>query len=284
MKTHIHTYHFDIRVPSEKAEYLSLCKKLRATPGRGDWMESHGRSSHWLNDIPSGSEIELETKHLFDNQWNTGAIGKYEKGLRVFDWAQDYNPNGNPYIKRGHYLDITPEMVELRDNTHKCGYCGKQEPAQKGYAFCPHCLDSAYLTEKDLHLTRMRPCSAGLKYKSPELSEAEKAHLLPLFKSAQIHGQTERGKVRIAKARADLLATRDSVILHANREFNGFTWLMDNGVNTENCIYYKHTGVFSFGWRNPVDSVLLSSLLDVITEFPYAYEIKCADGRTLKGE
>lgn len=275
MKTTLRTYNFDTRIASERIAYDALCQELRATVGRGHWMESNGRGSHWLNELTLDAiEITLETAHLFDNQWNTAPIGKYEKGLRVFDWAQDYKPDNSPYIKRGHYLTITPEMVEIRANTMCCGYCGKQEPAQKGYVFCPHCLDSAHLTESDLRLTRMRPCDAGLKYESPELSEAEKAHLMPLFVEAQIHGTTSRGKARILKERAGILKERDSTIHHAQVKFDGFTWLMDHGVNTENCIYYSHKGKFNFGWREPIKGAVRDSLLESLHGFPFEYDVE----------
>src|SRR5574342_721932 len=155
-------------------------------------------------------------------------------------------------------------MRDIRRNTHKCGYCGKQEPAQKGYVFCPHCIGSAYLKSSELHLLRMMPVE--FEGNRAPLTEAEQAHLLPLYKEAQLHGNE-----------------RDKAIYIAETEFKGFTWLMDHGIKTDNCIYYSHTDRFSFGWRNPVDAEFLSELLDVVSEFPFAYEIKTQDGRTLSG-
>ena len=156
IKTRIFSYSFDISKPEDAAAYAALCEKLKAVQPRQ--MKSHdgGKSSYYKAafDKPEGVEITLETKHLFTNQWNTAAIeGVSEKGLRVFDWAEDYMLSGGAYgsaysakyHKRGHYLEQTPEMAEIRRNTCKCRYCGKQEPAQKGYVFCPHCIDSEYL-------------------------------------------------------------------------------------------------------------------------------------------
>jgi hypothetical protein len=57
---------------------------------------------------------------------------------------------------------------------------------------------------------------------------------------------------------------------------------MDHGYrDIDNVIYYTHTGKFGFGWRTPLDAAEVSALLDIITEFPYLYEIKAADGRKL---
>jgi hypothetical protein len=102
-----------------------------------------------------------------------------------------------------------------------------------------------------------------------------------LKKAAQLHGSTERGKERIAKERADLETEYRKEKAAAKTKHDGFLWLMDHGINTENCIYYSHTDRFSFGWRNPVDKEMESAILDVISEFPFAYEIKTADGRKL---
>lgn len=275
MKTTIHTYRFDLRVPSERDKYTELSETLKTTPGRGHWMESHGGAMHYQPG-QNGVELDLETEHLFDNQWNTRPIGDAKKGLRVFDWAQDYNPHGDPSIKQGHYLDITPEMVAIRAETFRCGYCGKQEPKSKGLVFCPHCLDSEYLTSKELHLTRMRACSEGHKYKSPELSEAELAERLPLFKAAQTHGNTERGKARIAQRLLEITKERDKAIKLANAEHDGLLWMLDRGINTNNCIFYTHTGRFCFGWRgqNGIDPAVRGELEAALTGFPFEFDIK----------
>lgn len=284
IKTTLHAYRFDVRNPDEKAAYADLKAKLKAMGL--ECFETHGGGSHYLPAL-DGIEIELETAHLFNNQWNTAPIeGVSDKGLRVFDWAQDFESSiGAPRgIKRGHWLEQTPEMQEIRRNTDTCGYCGKQEPAAKGYVFCPHCLGSEYLKASDLHLTRMLPVDkSGVSAKRAPLTEAERDHLLPLYREAQLHGNTDRDKTRIAKRRADVESKYRQSVDNATRERAGMLWLMDRGIKTDNAIYYSHTRKFSFGWRQPIDSEMLSDLLDVISEFPFAYEIKTADGRTLEG-
>jgi len=281
LKTTIHSYYFDTRNPEEKAAYLALAKELKA---RGsECFETWGGNGHYNYKFKNGLDIELETSSLFENQWNTAPIPDIsDSGLRVFDWAQDYPIDFSKSIKRGHYLELTDEMREIRRNVHKCGYCGKQEPAQKGYVFCPHCIGSSYLKSSDLPLLRMMPVE--FKGNRAPLTEAEKAHLLPIYKEAQLHGNTERDKKRIADDRANLTKKRDKAIYIAETEFTGFSWLMDHGIKTDNCIYYSHTDRFCFGWRNPVDAEFLSELLDVVSEFPFAYDIKTQDGRTLSGD
>lgn len=274
LKTVVHNYRFDMTTKEGKADYKALCvslkaKGLRVFDGIGDYR----------NPKLAEREIELETTCLFDNQWNTAPIeGVSDNGLRVFDWAEDclfIDGHRTTNTRKGYWLEQTTEMAEIRRNTHKCGYCGKQEPAAKGYVFCPHCLDSEYLTIEDLKkgATRMQPITHGLGGWSA-LTEGEAANLVPQYKEAQLHGSTERGKARIAKKRADIKTTYENALETAEAEYVGYTWLMDNGVNTDNAIYYKHTKKFAFGWRTPItDPEMKAEMEQILKDFPYHYEI-----------
>lgn len=284
LKTTVNTYRFDTRKPEEKAAYKALCAELTAQ-GLA-CFESHGGQLHATTGRKlQGHAITLETKHLFSNQWNTAPIaGVSDIGLRVFDWAQDsayaFQP-ANHALKQGYWLQQSPAMAEVRRNTHACGYCGKQEPAAKGNVFCPHCIGGEYLKASGLKLLRMQAVDDTAP--RAELSEAEKAHLLPIWRNAQLHGNTARDKKRIADAIQSAKTKAAKAIHAAETERDGFLWLISQGINTNNVIFYAHTGRFSFGWRNAVDAELESQLLDVISEFSWAYDIKCADGRVLSG-
>jgi len=284
LTTIAHAYAYDLTKPADAATYAALCEQLKGWPHQMHSLGDH----HKVGVSIDGQTIELETAHLFENQWNTAPIaGVSEKGLRVFDWAEEALFNRGQeltHLKYGYWLEQTPAMREIRRNTVACGYCGKQEPAVKGSVFCGQCLDSPYLKAAELHLLRMMPIDQnGVRHSRPELSDAERAHLLPLYTAAQIHGTTERGKARIAKQRRDLLADRDHKVQSAKTKYDGMIWLLDHGLSIENVIYYDHTDRFSFGWRQPVDAEIVSAILDVISEFGYQYEIKCADGRKLEG-
>lgn len=84
-----------------------------------------------------------------------------------------------------------------------------------------------------------------------------------------------------AKERADVLRRYANTTRKATAERDAMLWLLDHGITTENAIYYDHTKTLSFGWRTPYGPVATSRLLDVISEYPGAYEIKTADGRKL---
>lgn len=279
LKTTIHSYFFDTRNTEEKVAYSELAAKLNETNGKcfETWG---GNGSHFDRRFIGGLDIELDTSSLFNNQWNTAPIeGVSDKGIRVFDWAQDYPINFDERIKRGHYLVITDEMREIRRNTLKCRYCGKMEPAAKGYVFCPHCRGSEYLKEEDLHLTRMMPVDDDSD--CPKLSEAERAHLVPLWKEDQITGNSARGKSRMAKARQQVADYYSESIRKAEFKRDVATWCLDHGMMPDIAIAYDHTGRVCFGWSKPVDAATLSQLLNVVSELPWSYDIKCSDGRTL---
>lgn len=262
MKTKIHTYRFDISQPDQAQEYEALCARLKDGRHFFNVLAVHGE--HKVN----AGEITLETAFIFSDQWNS------DKG-RVFDWYEGIYPNKR--IKDGHYLDITDEMREVRRVTLKCGYCGKHyQAADNPGQFCSACLDSEYLKETELHLLRLRPAGEWNPDR-PVLTEEERATLLPLYVQRQTIGNDSRAVQRKAKIRQSVIDKYVRNQKTNETEYKGFIWLLDHSVNVENCIYYSHTDKFSFGWRQPVSASVKSALLDVLTEFPFEYEIKAAE-------
>jgi len=261
IKTKIHTYRFVIDTLEDRQAYYELKDKLN--DGR-DWMNCLSMHGEKRLEFPS-EDIELETEFLFSNQWNTAC------GKRVFDWYEAIYPNNK--VKQGHWLEITEEMREIRRNTLVCGYCGHYKAAAQGYIFCVDCLDSPYLKETDLCLLRLKPVDQHLPYRE-ELTKTESAWLMPQYVDRQTKGNNSRAVQAKAEKREEIKVKYNKAIRTAKTEFNGYNWLMGNGVNIENCIYYSHTDKFSFGWRNPVSQEVKSKLLDILTEFPFDYEIK----------
>lgn len=283
MQTTIHAYEYDTSNPQQAEAYRALCEQLAArglvlNPSLSlDYPKSR-EFRQMIRDL-DGRPVEIETQFLFGDQWNTAPIpGISEKGLRVFNWHEDIWPNAN--IKTGYWVDVTDEMRAILRTTLKCGYCGKHYP--EGTApddgLCNACLDIEYLTEEQLHLLVLKPAGESFGAKRA-LTEEQYAALLPRYRDAQIRGTTERGKARIAKQRAALLAKRDAAIENANREFDGMTWLMDRGLNTDNVIYYSHTGRFSYGWRNKVGPALVDDLREQLAGFPFHLDLETTGGR-----
>jgi hypothetical protein len=102
------------------------------------------------------------------------------------------------------------------------------------------------------------------------------------------HSDTGRTCQRAAVPPADLDKQRAEILHDAETEIDaikvestGRLWLFDRGfgchATEQNAIYYKHTGRWSFGWYTPLSDAAISRLLDVLSEFPYAYDIKGYD-------
>ena len=283
IKTTLYAYKFNIGKPDDAKAWAELKARLVSECYRRfEALVMPGESHHREHIEPlDGQEITLELKHVFNNQWNTGPTATSGSGLRVFDWHQHYQPF-NKDLKIGHWLEMTDEMREVRRNTMACGYCGHQERAQRGNVFCPECLGSEYLKSTELHLTRMKAADDDTD-RAP-LTGAEKGHLLPLYKEAQLHGGTARDKKQRQKQRQRIADEYRAAIRGATEEHDGMLWLMDRGWNLSNVIYYAHTHRFCFGWRQHIDPEIESKLLDLLCEFGFAYTVKCAGGRELVGE
>lgn len=299
IRTQVHAYNFDISQPDQARAYEQLSARLKATQGRGGKMVSlsSGEGHYWFIQQRLGldAEVDLETAHLFSDQWNTAPAEGQASGLRVFDWAEDYSDarcggSAAPLnVRRGHYLDITPEMIAVREDTLKCGYCGAQHRREEGKTFCDKCLDSPYLKEGDLNLLRLLPAARSFGADRPALTSEEKAGLVPLYIERQTTGATSRNAAKLARQRADTIEKADKAIADAKTEKEGKLWLLDHGFSLDNVIFYTHTGRFSFGWRDDgLEDAVVDRLLEVLSEFPGPYDIVTRkggrfDGRKLSG-
>ncbi len=274
MKTKIHTYAFNLNDVTQREPYHQLKARLSAEVKAGtrghclNVFERPGEESRkhrlMIRAAESAGTLTLETDCLFSNQWNSVEAG------RVFDWYEGIN-HDNRLLKFGHYLEITPAMVAIRRETLKCGYTGQQFPASAGMRFntTAQALGSPYLKEEQLHLLRLLPVCDTDKTRT-KLSDAEREELLPLYLAAQTK---LRGELR-EKQRAEVIAEFEKDSANARTEYEGKLWLLDHGVSLENCIFYNHTGRFSFGWRTPYGAKAAQAMRDALAGFPFAFDIQ----------
>lgn len=256
-------------------EYRALSEKLEGLGPEKFAAIGPNDADHFARKIKplDGQVVYLETKHLFSNQWNTAPTPTSESGLRVFDWSEPINIH-NRKLAYGYWLEYDLEEVRnLRASRLQCGYCGRQTQ-DHGDGFCHDCMGSEYLGEADLHMLRLLPVAESFGGNRAPLTDEERAALVPELINAQIHGNTEREKQRVAKARQDIKEERDKVISDANAKFDGMTWLMDHGVNTSNVIYYSHTGRFCFGWRKKYSKAEAEALRIALQGFTWPHDIQ----------
>lgn len=292
IKTKLRTYRIDTSTPEGRMEWGDLEAKL---VGMGlkcheSWSKAGQRVHYQIGAAIAGdeswAEIELETGYLFDDQWNTAPING-GNGYRVMDWALDANVGMSGWagnIKSGYWLEPTEEMAKVRREYHKCGYCGAMYhlPDQ---VFCGRCLDSEYLQPKDLPLLRLLPVGTSFGTKRPELTEAEEADLLPRYREAQIHGSTERGKARIAKARANVAEKYTKAARSAEAERDGMIWLLDHAPGlADNALYYHHTERWNVGWKKQIDAAMVEEVKAALAGFPLPLDIETTGGRIVLNE
>jgi len=275
MRTTLHYYRYNTE--TQAAEYHALCDKLRGI-GLRKFDSISADHYRWYRESIKpldGREIELDPAFVFNNQWNTSA----PTNLRIFDWSEAIYTN--KHVKEGMWLEQTNEMREIRATQHVCGYCGARYDG-KPFEFCPKCTGSEYLTEELLHLRRLAPAGVAHSYTRAELTKEEKAVELTAYLAAQGLGKLDREQQAASKRRRDVArlipdaqekAAKDIEEAHTKTE--AFTWLLDNGLNIlDNTIYYSHTRRFCFGWRTPLTADEKSRLLEVVSDFPFEYDIK----------
>lgn len=294
MKTILHYKTLNLRNPAEKAEYDALNQRLNDAGMGRMRMKVWAAPTHQKGAMEyreavrslSGKEVELETEHLFDNQWNTAPIeGLTENGLRVFDW-QDASFPDVEHVRQVQWLEQTDEMREVRHNTLKCGYCGKQRARANAPEFCNQCMDSPYLTEDNLFLLRLQPVDSGLHTKRAPLSEEELARMLPRYRDAQLRGLSERAAAAREKRHERILSKHKAAIENADNERAGMLWLLEHMPGAfENAIYYDHIQTFGFGWREKMAPHTAKQLQDELVAggFPVQWKIECSDGEKLSG-
>lgn len=270
MKTTIHYYRFNLDNTDERTQYEALRDQLQQT--HGDLFFNVLASSRDARIRGNSSDVvELETKCLFSNQWNTATE-------RIFDWYEGIYPNRR--IKAGHWLAQTQEMVDIRNNTYQCGYCG----AMYGHSgFCDKCLGSEYLKAAELYLLRLLPISSTGGHRE-QLSDLESAELLPKYNDAQGLGVQARTAEKLSKLRqkvANLIPDAEEsarkAIEEARTKTEAFTWLLDHLYrDLDNVIYYTHTGRFCFGWRTSIKNnrAEYGKLCELLEDFPFDYDIK----------
>ena len=281
MKTKLHSYSFNVgNIPDHQA--YNLLRITMAVQSRRDpitFLESGPMAGSGFEHLvllssPTHNhsiyEVELDPKHLFNDQWNTVERGDHS-GYRVFDWVEYISPHSRN-IKRGHWLEITDEMADARQRTFACGYCGAlygtvhpehltavDDPV--GRKFCGKCLGSAYLKEDDLPLLRLWAVNVKASRMREGLTAEERDWLLPRYLEAQTESK--------AKADADALAAclkraEDAHAL-ATMEYEGMKLLIESGINTDNVIFHSHRPEFKFGWRHPISPSVADAMRERLT-------------------
>jgi len=277
IKAKIYFYRYDISKKDEKKAYL---KEMEIAKELSKWDKPntlHHINFTWesnkafMDKLKKNKYIHIETEHLFSNQFNT------KEGFRLWNWRENIFLNKD--IKEGYYIDMPKEYFNLLENTFSCGYCGKQyskeEKLKKDLSFCNSCLGSEYLKEEDLFLLRLKRINDETQ-RLP-LNDCDNEVLIDTnIKEFERLNKIRKVK-KIKRLKAELIRDKQKTILKANEEYNGFMWCLNNGIETDNLIYYNHTKTFTFGWRDKLTFKEEQKLKEQLKEFPYKYELKTGE-------
>ena len=263
MKTILHTYCFyDVSKNPDKENYENLCKKLKDMNLKKFHVISEKPIFPAINDeFP----IDLETNFLFKNQWNTSEESPNFKNTRVFDWFERANFE-NKNLKKGHWIEQTQEMIDIRYNTFKCGFCGNRSYSE---GFCDKCLGSEYLSTKELYLVRYkRICDKDKPFK--KLTEEEYENLLPRFFDEQL----KRSKKTFLDQIEDEKEEIENLMKASHIKVKGLEWLYGNDVILYHRVFfYNRTETFHFTVNEKEEVEIFSESLKSMG-FPYNFEVK----------
>lgn len=265
----IEQYRFDIRNPDEKAEYEALKKRL-LSEGYKRHRSWGGKYTHCQianMALEHKGTLYVDMTYAFEDQWNLEA-----PNLRVHEWAQDYMHSGmNIHIRQGYYLTGLEELRGILRTVSRCGYCGNKGFAADG-GTCQACVGSAYLKEEDLPLLVMQPILGKKR------SKAEVSAEVPAIKAAWLQRQIKATEVQTSRQKEGALASAEKARARAvlfEQAAEGWQWLADRGISTENIIYYDHSNTFSVGWRGEgLSEELAAEWHKTLYEFPAKWEVK----------
>jgi hypothetical protein len=267
IQTEIVVYQLNLDMEHEAEEYAALKQKMEEKGIRLMRVYPSGGRSRPLKSGP----VTIETDFLFADQSNTTDDSETNPSCRIHDWYEEIVPNKD--VRRGHYTVITEELAKLREDVVICGYCGNREWKETAGAFCTSCLGSPHLGEDHLKLTIFHPISedrTSAKKSLDDLPPETRNELQSAYLSAQTQRQEADAEKEIAKVKADY--EKNEKRLRTERD--GFLWLLEKGIPTDNCIFYSHKETFSFGWRNGLTDTVKSALTTKLEDFPFQYEFK----------
>lgn len=238
------------------------------------------RESNWMTvqrmpDLRDGDTITIDTQHMFTDQCNVGS-------MRLFDSAEMLYASG-AHSGSGYYLELEPHDIAARNETLKCGYCGQHygehheshwplTKQEKADLFCRKCIGSPNLTVDDIKrgINRLYRVSDM----RDEFHKKPTQQQFTSFLSSYDHAQAEARKLRIEQRKKLERARVEQKLREAQAEYDGKMWLLDRDYELDNVIYYTHTKLFGFGWREPLTAEEELHLRVLLEDAPFTFEIK----------
>jgi hypothetical protein len=270
IETEVVAYHYNLDNEADCQAYGDMSHKLESEGQKLMRVYSLDNSNKKIKSGP----VVLDTNFLFNNQWNTTDDSPTNPKFRIFNWYETVVPNKK--IRQGHYTVVTQEMTDILNAVFQCGFCGNMEWAQEADDFCIQCLGSPYLSSNEVHLTLTVPVSKS--FGADRQAMIDNDHGLQSsreeVKAKYLDAQAKLSEQKIAKERKEVAAKYESALEKITIERDGMDWLLDNGINTDNVIFYSHNKAFCFDWRNPLSHDVKERLKEALKDFPFKVEFK----------
>lgn len=218
--------------------------------------------------------------------------GRDVAGGCMHDEVAEHFPEFAPYI-RWHLTSLDGPMHYLANAIYHAGFCLGMENSRNLDHLKSTIVFGAVESDASVDLEKLDASSlqSFLVNRFPALMQQFRTDMNTLFDkevvtetasepvpytSGKLSTPENREALR-AKKRQGIIDDANSTIHKATTRRDGLLWLFDQGLDIENVIYYDHREIFTFGWREKVSDAERDRILEVISEFPFEYEIKAQD-------
>lgn len=221
-----------------------------------------------LNELSTHEIAEVARASYFVGHWYPGLLPKPFENKRGESWKV---ANCCDQILRKRL--VIPHNIQIHEGKLRVTFSSKD---------CWMWEEFGLATEKNLRLFKECGLSFNEKYfeKSAKILTKQCGDLWPnvdnlpnneLYEQfLRLHREDEIKKLNQQKI--DYLAGLRKKIDQARKEYSGYEWLIEHNIDHKNCIYYDHTDVFSFGWRELIPLDEKAELTEKLKNFPYAWE------------
>ncbi len=235
--------------------------------------------------------------------------GRWVSGGCMHDEVLEYFPALAPYV-RWHLTSTDGPMHYLANAQYHAGFCEGMEDKRNIEHLKSTIVYGAVASDSDVNLETLTAdeLDAFLVARFPALMRQFQEDMNTLFENPilwssdsplpAIVGEKTRIKTsiempirkprktqeqRTAELRQEVIDAYDKKARAETIERDGKLWLIDHGIKIDNVIYYTHRDMWTFGWRELLTFEQQSAIRDVISGFPFEYELKTKDLGVLSG-
>ena len=171
----------------------------------------------------------------------------------------------------------TPHNIQIHEGVLRVTFSNKDCWLWDEFGLATEENLKTYLTFKESHSFGMDTIDKSAKELKALIGDLwDDSNVDSLENTPEYISFLEAEKVRaldeLKKDHAKKILKLKQDVINAKKELKAFQWLVKNNIDINNCIYYDHKDVFSFGWRETIENK--PALIEALKEFPYKYEVR----------